>query len=193
MNRRFVVAAASLAALSFNSAVFAESAEELIAKNLSARGGPEKLAAIHTLVFKGELRFPGDFKLAFTELRQRMSAGTCAVRIEATIQGLTLVQAYDGKGGWRINPFEGRKDADKMGADDARALADEASIDGALLSAQAMGSKVDYLGREDVDGTDSYELRVSQPDGDVFTYYLDPDTFLEIKILERRTIRGSEQ
>jgi hypothetical protein len=34
---------------------------------------------------------------------------------------------------------------------------------------------------------------VSETDGTVFTYYLDPDAFLEIEVLERRTIRGSEQ
>lgn len=195
MKRRLVVAAISLAALATHGSAVAQSADELIAKNLLARGGAEKLAAIRSLTLKGELRFPGDFKLVFTEVRQRLDSGgdACAVRIEATIQGLTLVQAYNGKAAWRINPFEGRKDPDKMGADESRALADEALIDGVLLSAQSMGSKVEYVGQEDVDGTEAYELRVSQADGDVFTYFLDPDTFLEIKVLERRTIRGSEQ
>jgi hypothetical protein len=89
--------------------------------------------------------------------------------------------------------FEGRKDAERMGTDDARALADEAVIDGALLSASIKGSKVDYLGREDIDGTNTYKLRISKTDGTVFTYFLDPDVYLEIKILESRTIRGAEQ
>lgn len=195
MNRRLVESALVLAALTCCAPAFAQTADELVAKNLSARGGAEKLAAIGSLSLKGEMRAPGDFKLAFSELRQRLDpkTGRCAVRIEATIQGLTLIQAYDGKSGWRVNPFEGRKDPEKMGSDESRALADEASIDGALLAAHVMGSRVEYLGREDVDGTDAFELRVSQADGDVFTYFLDPDSYLEIKILERRTIRGSEQ
>ncbi len=195
MKRRLVESVLLLVTLAFCTPAFAETADELVAKNLAARGGAEKLAAISSLSLKGELRFPGDFKLAFSELRQRIDpkTGTCAVRVDATIQGLTLTQAYDGKSGWRINPFEGRKDPEKMGSDEARALADEAVIDGALLAAQTTGSKVEYLGREDVDGTDAFKLRVSQTDGDVFTYFLDPDSYLEIKILERRTIRGSEQ
>lgn len=173
----------------------AQTPDELIAKNLAARGGAEKMAAIHSYMTKGELRFPGDFKLSYTETRMRLDpkTDTCAVRIDASLQGLTVIQAYDGQNGWRVNPFEGRRDPEKMGADDARALADEALIDGALLSSRTKGSKVDYLGREDVDGTDSYKLRVSEPDGTVFTYYLDPDVFLEIKVIERRTIRGAEQ
>jgi hypothetical protein len=173
----------------------AQTAEGLIAKNLAARGGAAALAAIHTYVTTGELRYPGDFKLAFTESRERLDPATdnCAVRVDASLQGLTVIQAYDGQTGWRVNPFEGRKDAERMGADDARALADEALIDGALLSASVKGSKVDYLGREDIDGTNTYKLRVAKTDGTTFTYYLDPDVYLEIKILESRTIRGAEQ
>jgi hypothetical protein len=172
----------------------AQTADELVAKNLAARGGADQIAAIHTLVSHGELRFPGDFKLAYKETRSRLGgkANDCAVRVEASLQGLTLIQAYDGTSGWRVNPFEGRKDAERMGADEARGLADEGSIDGALLAARAKGSQVDYLGREDIDGTDAYKLRVTQTDGTVFTYWLDPDALLEIKMLERRTIRGAE-
>ncbi len=176
-------------------AVQAQTADELVAKNLAARGGADQLAAIHSIVMKGELRFPGDFRLAYTETRERVDPATdnCAVRIDAALQGLTVIQAYDGKTGWRVNPFEGRKDAENMGADETRELADQGSIDGALLAARAKGSQVDYLGREDIDGTDAYKLRVTQKDGTVYTYYLDPDAFLEIKIDELRTIRGSEK
>jgi hypothetical protein len=179
--------------LAILSSASAETAQELVAKNLAARGGAEKVAAVHTYVTKGELRFPGDFKLAYTETRMCSDPKTCSDRVDASLQGLTLVQAYNGKLGWRINPFEGRKDASQMGTDEARSLADEAIIQGALLSAAIRGSSVDYLGREDIDGTLTYKLRVSQKDGTVYTYYLDPDVFLEIRVLERRTIRGSEQ
>lgn len=173
----------------------AQTAEDLVAKNLAARGGAANLAAIHAIVTAGELRFPGDFKLAYKETRMRVDPATdnCAVRIDAALQGLTVVQAYDGKDGWRINPFEGRKDAERMGADETRELADQGSIDGALLASRAKGSQVDYLGREDIDGTEAYKLRVTQTDGTVYTYWLDPDAWLEIKILEQRTIRGAEK
>jgi len=36
-------------------------------------------------------------------------------------------------------------------------------------------------------------VKVTQKDGDEFTYWLDPDTFLEIKIEEARKIRGARQ
>jgi hypothetical protein len=191
---RLTVAALPLVLFGLATTVEAQTADDLVAKNLAARGGAQ-LAAIRTVVSKGELRFPGDFKLVYKETRSRLDGkpGDCSVRVEASLQGLTLIQAYDGTSAWRVNPFEGRKDAERVGADETRELADQGSIDGALLAARAKGSQVDYLGREDIDGTDAYKLRVTQQDGTVYTYWLDPDALLEIKILERRTIRGAEK
>jgi hypothetical protein len=185
-----------LAALLLSSAAFpaaAQDAQSLVAKNLEARGGEAALSAIKTIRFKGRTIAPGDFELTYEETRERVGP-SAADRLDLTIQGLDLVQAYDGRGGgWKINPFQGRKDPEKMSADEARALADGALIEGPLLAARTDGSKVDYLGRDDFEGTLAYKLRVTQKDGDEFTYWLDPDTFLEIKVDERRKIRGAEQ
>jgi hypothetical protein len=106
---------------------------------------------------------------------------------------LDVVQSFDGSGAWKINPFQGRKDAERMSADEARSLADSASIEGPLLASRSDGSKVEYLGRDDFDGTLAYKLKVTQKDGDEFVYWLDPDTFLEIKVAETRRIRGAQQ
>ena len=168
----------------------AESGADLVAKNLAARGGAEKLAAISTIAFTGKLVYPGDFELTYKEMRRRKDG---AARYEQSVEGLTLVQGFDGKTGWRINPFEGRRDAEQMTVDDTRALADDATIDGPLLSAKAAGSTVTYLGREDFEGTDAYKLRVVKPSGVEYTYFLDPDTYLEIKVIETRKLRGARQ
>jgi len=187
--------AAFVAALGVSGAAVAQgqpSADELVAKNLAARGGADALAALKSVKFTGKLIFPGDFQLTYDETRAHEAKGD-ATRVDAAIQGLTLVQAYDGTSGWRINPFQGRRDAEKMTEDEARSMADSALIDGVLLSAKMQGAKVAYLGREDFDGTLGYKLKVSQADGDEFTYLLDPDTFLEIKMTETRRLRGAQQ
>lgn len=171
----------------------AQDAQSLIAKNLEARGGAAAVSAIKSIRFKGRTIFPGDFELTYQETRARLGSEP-AGRVDLTLQGLDLVQAYDGHGGaWRINPFQGRKDPEKMSADEARALADSALIEGPLLASRSDGSRVEYLGRDDFEGTLAYKLKVTQKDGDEFTYWLDPDTFLEIKVDERRKVRGAEQ
>jgi len=170
----------------------AQDAQSLVTKNLEARGGAAALAAIKNVSFEGRTIFPGDFELTLKQVTARLPGGN-ASRTDLSIQGLDLVQAYDGHGGWKINPFQGRKDAERMSADEGRALADSSLLEGPLLASRSDGSRVDYLGREDFDGTLAYKLKVTQKDGDEFVYWLDPDTYLEIKVAETRRLRGAQQ
>jgi hypothetical protein len=170
----------------------AQDAQSLIAKNLEARGGAAALAAIKNVSFDGRTIFPGDFEVTYKETRARLGPSD-GDRVDYGVQGLDIIQAYDGHGAWKVNPLQGRKDAEKMSADEARALADAALVEGPLLASRSDGSRVEYLGREDFDGTLAYKLKVTQKDGDEFTYWLDPDTFLEIKVDETRKIRGAEE
>lgn len=167
-------------------------AEQLVAKNLAARGGQAALDAIKSVQFEGRALEPGDFELKFKQVQKRQTQGD-AVRMDLTVQGLTLVQAYDGSNGWKINPFAGRRDAERMAADEARSMGDQALLSGVLLGAAAAKGRVSYAGTEDFDGTQAYKLKVVQADGDEYVYLLDPDTFLEIKTVESRRIRGALQ
>ena len=168
----------------------AQDAQSLVNKNIEARGGAAALAAIKNISFEGRTVYPGGFELAYKETRARLPDSN-ADRVDFNLQGLDIIQAYDGRDGWKVNPLEGRKDAEKMSADEARSLADSALIEGPLLASRDDGSKVTYLGREDFDGTLAYKLKVTQKDGDEFVYWLDPDTYLEIKVDETRRIRGA--
>lgn len=183
---RMLRTTAALLALCAGSA-YAATSDELIAKNLEARGGLDKIQAIKTLKTSGKLRFGEQFELAFTRYQKSPESS----RSEASLQGLTAVQAWDGTQAWQISPFQGRKDPEKLSADDARALADDAPVAGVLVDWQARGSRIEYLGTEDVDGTDAHKLRVTLKNGDVETIYLDPDHFLEIRTQTQRTVRGT--
>jgi hypothetical protein len=107
------------------------------------------------------------------------------------LQGLTQVQAYDGTQAWQINPFQGRKDPEKLSADDAKGLGEDAAdFTGPLVDYKSKGYKLDYLGTEDIDGTDAHKLRVTRANGDISIVYLDPDHFLEIRMVNRRIEHG---
>jgi hypothetical protein len=167
----------------------AVTADELVARSITAQGGMEKLAAIKTLKLQGQLIFGGNFKLAYTELLKRPGK----FREEASLQGLTQVQAWDGHQGWSIQPFGGRRDPIRMSADEAKALAEQADFEGPLVNAGAKGNTVTYLGREDVEGTDAYKLQVKLKDGNTLVVYLDPDAYLPIREVAQRTINGVQQ
>jgi hypothetical protein len=169
-------------------AALAYTADELAVKNVEAKGGIDKLNAIQSLRLSGKVLVNGGaLELGFVALVKRPGA----IRYEALLQGLTQVQAYDGVQAWQINPFQGRKDPEKLSTDDAKGLGEDAAdFAGPLVDYKAKGYTLDYLGTEDVDGTQAHKLRVTRPNGDLTYVYLDPDYFLEIRTLNRRIEHG---
>src|SRR6266568_6882780 len=163
--------------------------DELVAKNVAAKGGADALRALQSVRFTGKMLVnEGQFQLAYVETKKRPGE----VRSEASLQGMTAIQAYDGEQGWKVSAFQGRKDPEKMSADDTKSLLEDAEIDGPLVDWKAKQSTVDYLGTEDVDGTLAHKLKVMRKNGDVNFVYLDPDHFLEIRILTQRIKHGAQ-
>jgi hypothetical protein len=167
----------------------AVTADELVAKYIEARGGIEKMKAIQTLRLTGKLQLNGEFTAEFALVRQIRRPNQ--VRTDATLQGLTTVRAWDGQEGWGISPLFGRKDPERLSLDESKELIDIADIDGPLVDSASKGNGIEYLGTEDVDGTEAHKLRVTSKGGDVQYLYLDPDYYLVIRVLYQRTIRGA--
>ena len=162
-------------------------AEELAAKNIEAKGGAAALDAVQTVRRSGKLVIGGgQFVLGVVDTRKRPDS----IREEASLQGLTQVEAYDGKDGWKIDPFGGRKDPERMPADDLKGLIENAEIGGPLAGYRQRGDTLEYLGTEDIDGTAAHKLKLTSKAGDVRYVYLDPDYFLEIRVESQRTVRG---
>ncbi|HEX2686729.1 MAG TPA: hypothetical protein VHN14_08925 [Kofleriaceae bacterium] len=178
--------------MSLANASRAATLDEILAKNLTARGGEAKLREIKTLRLTGRVMFGGrgrSIEAPWGQVQKRPGL----VRSETTLQGLTQVSAYDGREGWAVTPFQGRLDAEKASDDDARALAQQAEIDGPLVGWRDKGYRIEYLGSEDTDGTPALKLRVTRTDGDLQYVYLDPDSYLEIRITTVHKIRGTER
>lgn len=184
-----LIGAVALSAASARAQPAKFTTDQLIARHAQARGGEAALRAISSLEMTGTMRPPGfSADLVYRELIARPGS----VRIETTLQGLTPIQAYDGRSGWQVQPFQGRKDAETLSSDDVKGLQEEADFEDGLIGYKAKGSSVDNLGEVEVDGGPTYALRVTLKNGDQETYYLDPDSFLTVRVLTRQTIRGAE-
>jgi hypothetical protein len=164
-----------------------ETAEKLVSKNIQAKGGIEKIKAIKTYRQSGKVNLGGGVIALDTQEHVRPNL----IRDNFTLQGMTAVQAYDGSTGWQIQPFGGHKDPELMGEDDLRDLLLDADFDGPLVDYEEKGNTVEYLGHDTVDGDDALRLKVTLKSGDVIYYYLDPDTYLEIRKEIQEVIRGS--
>ena len=164
-------------------------AEDLVAKNIEAKGGADAVHALQSLKLTGKLLVnEGQISFAFSGVLKQPNE----IRAEYSLQGMTAVNAFDGNEGWKISPFQGRKDPEKMSADDIKGMVEDTeSVIGSLVDLNEKGSKIDYLGTEDVDGTQAHKLKVTRKNGDVTFVYLDPDHFLEIRTLTQRTEHGA--
>src|SRR6476661_1327708 len=194
MSLRFLIPFVS--AVFFASPLFAQdknqpTVDELVAKNIEAKGGASALNSLQTLRSTGKLLVPvqGVIELGYLQTKKRPDN----VRTEASLQGMTQIEAYDGKDGWKVSPFFGRKDPERMSGDDVKALVEDTEIDGPLADWKTKGSTVEYLGVEDVDGTPAHKLKVVRKNGDVSFVYLDPDHFLEIRIVTQRVRHGAHE
>jgi len=163
----------------------AQTAEELVAKNIAAKGGMANIKSITSKRTVGKLETQGNVLQIGADQKPEFM-----VRQWATVQNLTRVLAYDGSEGWKINPFEGRRDPERMGEEDTRDLFENYDFYGPLVDYQQKGSRVEYIGHASVDGDDALLLKVSLKNGDVIKYFLDPDTYLEIRAERMMFIRG---
>src|SRR5438874_8871032 len=166
--------------------ISAQTAEELVAKNLEAKGGVDKIKAIKSYKFSGKYQ-QGSFSAQVAQLAKAPDY----IREMFIVQGMTQVQAYDGKTGWQISPFQGRRDPEMLGEDDLRDISEDADFYGPLVDYKDKGNAVEYLGHDTVDGDDVYRLKVTLKNGDIVYYYLDPNTYIEIRTERPQFIRGA--
>src|SRR3954464_13356458 len=192
---RTTLAVILVAAVVVPSAAHALTVDEVVAKAIAAQGGADKLRAIRTLRLTGTMHIGGEgFSLdaQIGTLYQR-DAQTRSERSEFTLQGLTAVDALEGAEAWHFQPFEGRREAQRATEDEVALMDEDAEFEGPLLDWQKKGYKVDYLGTEDVDGTEAHKLRVTRKNGNIDWIYLDPDTFLLITTPPQGKPRGAER
>jgi len=164
-----------------------QTADELVAKNLAARGGAEKLRAIRSLVITGTISF-GEQSSPITVKAWRPNQ----IREEFKVQGTEITRAYDGKTGWAIQKNGDQSKVSVLSGGDADNIAEEAenAIEGPLLDYAKKGSKVEALGKDTAGGKPVYRLKITTHTGTSITQFLDVVTYLEIHEAIERTVDG---
>jgi len=184
MMKKLVLALGATALLA--APLFAQTADELIEKNIKAHGG-EKMKAMKSVRLTGSMKM-GPIEAPFTISKTRPEK----VRMEFTVQGMTGMQVYDGTTGWAVMPFMGKTDPEKLAGDQLDDIKEEADFDGPMVDYKAKGNKVESLGKVEVEGTSAYKLKLTLKNGNEQTIYLDADNYLEIKSEGKRKIQGQE-
>ena len=186
MRRLLLGAAAVLLAAAPASA---QTAEEIVAKFIKTVGGMERIQAVKSLRRTGKFTGGGGFEATIVEENKRPNL----VRQEFSLQGMTQINAYDGRAGWKIEPWQGKKDVEPLGEEEMKQILEDSDLDGPLINYREKGHKIEYLGLDPVEGTDAHKLKLTLANGDVRHYYMDTDYFVPIKIELKRMVRGAER
>ena len=133
----------AVAGIAWAAAAASQTADELIAKNIEARGGLEKIQAIQTMRLTGTLTVGDAAMPSVLEVKRPNKT-----RWEFTLRGQMAVQAYDGTTAWAIAPFAGKPEAEPMSAEDSKDMELQADMDGPLVDYRAKGHRVEAMGLE---------------------------------------------
>jgi outer membrane lipoprotein-sorting protein len=166
----------------------AQTLDEVLAKNLKAKGGVEKIKAVSTVRTTGTMTVGPGIEVPFVMEQKRPNS----MRMEIAFQGMTIIQAYDGKTGWMLNPLQGRKEPEPMPEDALRQVDLQADMDGPLVDYKSKGSTLELVGKDKVEGADAYKLKLTLKSGDTLFIYLDADQFLEVRMDAKMKIRGTD-
>ncbi len=107
----------------------AQSVDSLIAKYVQASGGMSRMQALQSLRRSGKFTGSGGFEAVVVQENKRPNS----VRQEFSIQGMTGINAYDGKNGWKIEPWQGKRDPEALGEEEMHGILDDADFDGPLV------------------------------------------------------------
>ncbi len=164
-------------------------ADDIIAKYAQRIGGTDRLRAVQTVRKSGKFYGGGGFEAAVANEFKRPNK----VREEFGFGGMTGVTSYDGKTGWQIQPFGGKKDPETLGEGELKGIIEDSEFDDPLFDYKARGNTVELLGTDQIEGTKVWKLRVTlASNGDERTYYLDAESCVPIKYEVKRTVRGAE-
>ena len=186
MNKKIIFFALAFMFL-FSYKGFSQTADEVIESYINATGGLDVITAVQSYEIKGNMKM-GNMDIPFTVyLKKPMKA-----LLEVNFQGKSMKQAYDGTTAWTINPFAGSEDPEKMDEGQTKRMQNMADMDGALVNYSEKGSTVELIGKEELEGTEVYNLKLTDKDGDITNYYIDAESYFILKEASKTKVEEKE-
>lgn len=183
--RKLVIYLAAILLLFGNSAA-SQSLDEILKEHFSAMG-QENILKSSSQKISGKMVQQG-IEIPFIQMAKRPDK----VRVEGTFQALTFITNYNGKEGWNLNPFTGVTDPQPMSEDELKSMRYQADMDGMLWKWKDKGYTVSYEGKEDMEGTSCFKIKLITKEGDTFTYYIDSDSYIMLRSNSKLTVMGNE-
>lgn len=180
-----ILAISAISFMSFTSN--AQNQEEIIKKHIEAIGGKEAWNKVKSMRSEATMKANGaEIKLTFIQIDKK------AMRQNISLMGMEGYSILTEKEGWSYMPFQGQTKPEPMTADDVKNGQDGLSLQDEFLTYKELGKKLDFLGKDDMDGTECYKFKMTNKNGQETTYYLDASSYLTIKQSSKVKANGKE-
>jgi hypothetical protein len=165
----------------------AQTADDIINKWTDAMGGKEKLASINTLYTENEVSIMNNPALG----RTFTSKGK-GYKSEIDFSGQKVIDCYTSTGGWSVNPLAGQPTPVNMPA--AQVKIGQLQLDpaGPLFNYSAKGSKVELQGKENMNGTSVYKIKLESAAGSEMLFYISDSSFYILKNILKVNAGGQD-
>ena len=155
----------------------AQTADEIIAKYITAIGGADKWTKVQSIKVEGQVEVQG-VTIPFTMQGVQMKG----VRIDAEFQGNKIIDIVTPEKGWSQNPLAGKASLDPISADELKAKVDDLDLQDAFIDYKAKGSSVEFLGKDEEDGNEYFKIKMTTKNNNEKTYFFDTKTSLVYKV-----------
>ena len=165
----------------------AQTVDDIINKHIAALGGKENLKKIQNVVMEGSLTVQGaEISVTVTQVNNKLA------RQDISVAGMNGFDFLTDKEGWSYMPFQGMQKPEPKTADEVKESQSDLDVAGPLVDYAAKGHKVELLGKEDVEGTECYKIKVNLAGGKEQTFFIDPTSNLIVRQKEKRKFNGQE-
>ena len=161
----------------FFATAIAQDVDDILAKYYESIGGVEVWKDLNSMKMTGTSSMQGmEFPIAVYSKRPNLE------KVEIEVQGMQIVQAFDGTVAWHINPFQGDTEATKGDVDMTNEAAKK-RFEPDLIDYKAKGHMVELLGDDEIEGAEVYKLKLTKKDGDEVIYFFEKEN--HVPIMER--------
>ena len=167
----------------------AQNAEEIVAKHIVAIGG-DNWARVEAV--KSEAKISADGAPGMSIMMSMLAVRDKSLRMDVSVMGMTQTTVLNGDGGWSTNPFANQMDPEPLTGDQVSSMKDMTDVDGTLVGYKAKGYSVEYVGTEDVDGTEAIKIKINKGAKRSEYSFFDPATYYEIKNVRVEEVDGKE-
>ncbi len=166
---------------------FAQTADEIISKHVAAIGGVDNWKNVNSLVMTGSMSMQGaEISITRTVLNGK------GFKNEIRLMGMTGYQIVTPTEGWNFMPFGGQTAPEAMTADDVKEGQNDLDAQGSVIDYTAKGHKIEYLGKEEVDGAECHKIKMTYKTGKNETMFFDPSSYYLIKSIAVQKANGQE-